>query len=227
MLRLFINANSLLFKQIGTLVSLVFVINAMKLKYPFLSLLIALIFIISCGETSTNTNIVQNQEVALNEMYGNPAFKFPKISKSAETYLNDWAVFADFKSEAIAINGSNLATLKNRSDFLLSRLDSLIKKIPDTLDTQSVYSRLLVAKTRAALLQQLANKAKIDEAELDSGVFEMNLATTNLIVQINEKFEKDAIDSERTDNEKKERELRKKKMDSILIVERQDLKNKQ
>lgn len=199
----------------------------MKLKFTFFSLIIALVLVVSCGDTQNESALSNEQETGLNETYGNPAFKFPKISTSAETYLNDWTVFADFRAEAIAINGSNLTTLKNRSEFLVSRLDSLIKKIPDTLDTQPVYSRLLVAKTRAALLQQLANKVKIDESEIDNGVYEMNLATTNLIVQINEKFEKDAIDSQRTDNEKKERELQKKKMDSILRVERQDLKNKQ
>lgn len=199
----------------------------MKLKYLFFSLTIAPALLFSCGDTSTETVQPQEQEKVLNETYGNPDFKFPKVSSSAEDYLNNWTVFSDFKSEAIAINGSSLATLKDRSEFLVSRVDSLLKKIPDTLDTKPVYSRLLVAKTRAALLQQSANKVTIDPQEIDKGIYEMNLATTNLIVQINEKFEKDAIDSERTENEKKEQELRKKKMDSILRVERADLKKKQ
>jgi hypothetical protein len=199
----------------------------MKLKHPSFILLIALVLITSCGESLSESTLPQDQELVLNETYGNPDFKFPKVSSSAEEYLNDWTVFADFRAEAIAINGSNLASLKNRTEFLVSRVDSLLKKIPDTLETNAIYSRLLVAKTRAALLQQLANKVTIDESEIDKGVYEMNLATTNLIVQINEKFEKDAIDSERTDNEKKEQGLRKQKMDSILRVERQDLKSKQ
>lgn len=197
------------------------------MKNIYISLVIVLVLFVSCGDTQNNTELLQEQEVQTDETYGNPDFKFPKLSTSAESFLNDWTVFDDFKTEAIAINGSNLSTLKNRSEYLVSRVDSLIKKIPDTLDTQSVYSRLLVAKTRAALLKQLANKVTIDNAEIDKGVYEMNLATTNLIVQINEKFQKDAIDSERTENEKKEMELRKKKMDSILRVEKQDLLKKQ
>ncbi|GER58800.1 hypothetical protein [Patiriisocius marinus] len=197
------------------------------MKNIYISLVIVLVLFVSCGDTQNNTELLQEQEVQTDETYGNPDFKFPKVSTSAESFLNDWTVFDDFKTEAIAINGSNLSTLKNRSEYLVSRVDSLIKKIPDTLDTQSVYSRLLVAKTRAALLKQLANKVTIDNAEIDKGVYEMNLATTNLIVQINEKFQKDAIDSERTENEKKEMELRKKKMDSILRVEKQDLLKKQ
>lgn len=197
------------------------------MKKIHFSLVIVLVLFVSCGDTQNKTELLQDQEVKPDETYGNPDFKFPKVSTSAEAFLNDWTVFDDFKTEAIAINGSNLSTLKSRSEYLVSRVDSLIKKIPDTLDTQSVYSRLLVAKTRAALLKQLANKVTIDNAEIDKGVYEMNLATTNLIVQINEKFQKDAIDSERTENEKKEMELRKKKMDSILDIEKQDLLKKQ
>lgn len=199
----------------------------MKFKFPLFSLIILMVAAISCGDTSSETDIPDANILGVNETFGDKNFKFPKVASSAESYLNDWTVFADFKTEAIAVNGTNLTTLKNRSEFLVNRLDSLIKKIPDTLNTQPIYSRLLVAKTRASLLKQLANKAKINQAEIDNGVNEMNLATKNLIIQINEKFEKDGIDSERTENEKKERELRKKKLDSILKVERADLKRKQ
>ncbi len=68
---------------------------------------------------------------------------------------------------------------------------------------------------------------KIDTSLVQESVIEMNIATNNLIVQINEKFLKDGIDRQRTDNEKKEKELRKKKTDSIFQAELKDKENKQ
>jgi hypothetical protein len=43
----------------------------------------------------------------------------------------------------------------------------------------------------------------------------MNLATANLIIQINEKFEKDTQDNSVKNNELKEKQVLKKRLDSV------------
>ena len=112
--------------------------------------------------------------------------------------------------------------IQERSAILISRMDSLTKKIPDTLKTQAIYSRVIVAKTRAAIVEQVANKGRIDSLEIQKAIQEMHTATSNLIIQINEKFEKDSEDRKVKDNEKKEMEQRKKRLDSIYKAELRD-----
>jgi hypothetical protein len=50
----------------------------------------------------------------------------------------------------------------------------------------------------------------------------MNIAVKNLIIQINEKFQKDAIDLQRIENEKKEIEKQKQLLDSVYQIELQN-----
>jgi len=50
----------------------------------------------------------------------------------------------------------------------------------------------------------------------------MNTSVKNLIVQINEKFQKDAIDLQRVTNEKQELEKQQRFLDSVFQIELQD-----
>ena len=88
-----------------------------------------------------------------------------------------------------------------KSRELVSHLDSLMKKIPDTLNTKSIYSRVVVVKTRSLLLSQVLEKPRVDSIQLQNYIDEMNISGKNLIIQINEKFEKDAIDLQKIKTE--------------------------
>ena len=107
----------------------------------------------------------------------------------------------------------------------MSHLDSLSKNIPDTLFNQAILSRVIVVKTRINLLHQELKKSKIDSIQLQNYMNEMNASVSNLIIQINEKFQKDAIDLKRVEDEKKELENQKRFLDSVYQIELQDKKN--
>ena len=55
---------------------------------------------------------------------------------------------------------------------------------------------------------------------------ELNLAVKNLIVQLNEKFQKDNIDFQRKEDEENELKKQQRYKDSIMNLELQDKKNK-
>jgi hypothetical protein len=137
-----------------------------------------------------------------------------------------WGAFEDFEIEAKSINGSTIDGLRTKTTRLIISLDSITKKVPDTLNTKPITSRVMVAKTRAILLNQEVQKTNIDSARVQLQIKEMNKAASNLIIQINEKFIKDAIDFQRIDNEKKEIEGRKRLLDSIFKQEIKDNKSK-
>jgi hypothetical protein len=92
---------------------------------------------------------------------------------------------------------------------MVSHIDSILKKIPDTLNTPIIYSRLLVVKTRTHLLNQEARKVHLDSISIEKKLIDLNISVKNLFVQINEKLEKDQIDLQRNNNEKIEIESQK------------------
>ena len=119
------------------------------------------------------------------------------ISEKAKIYGVQWLGFEDFEIEFRSLNGSTLEQLRTKSERLVQYSDSLTKKIPDTLNSISISSRLVVVRTRANLLFQEVHKSRLDSLRLENAIDEMNVAVTHLILQLNEKFEKDEIDLQR------------------------------
>ena len=175
----------------------------------------------SCGDSSTEDAIPQ---IAVQDTmrYGKVNYSFPKLSKSAREQIENWSVYDDFYGEASTLNNINLENLRTKTDMLLLHTDSLSKKIPDTLYTSAIYSRLIILQTRIRLLKQEVNRGNVNSEKVERNIVETNNAVKNLIVQLNEKFQKDGIDLQRVDDEKKELEKQKKFLDSVYQAELRD-----
>jgi vacuolar-type H+-ATPase subunit I/STV1 len=182
---------------------------------------VVLFLIVSCGN---NSEVPEDPQEILDTstLFGNKNYPFPDLSENARSYVIQWGAFEDFEKEAKSINGSTVEGLRDKTERLISRIDSLTKKVPDTLQTQSIVSRVMVTKTRAQLLHQEVRKMRIDSSRLQLQIDEMNKATKNLLIQINEKFQKDDIDFQRKDDEKKEIEKQKRFLDSVFKAEVKD-----
>ena len=175
----------------------------------------------ACGDSSTEDAIPQ---IAVQDTmrYGRVNYSFPKLSKSAREQIENWSVYDDFYGEASSLNNINLENLRTKTDMLLLHTDSLSKKIPDTLYTSAIYSRLIILQTRIRLLKQEVNRGNVNSEKVERNIVETNNAVKNLIVQLNEKFQKDGIDLQRIDDEKKELEKQKKFLDSVYQAELRD-----
>ncbi len=188
----------------------------------FLYTLILSFFLIACGNNSEEESLTPEPQQLSTSLYGNSNYKFPSLTENAKTEVMHWGAFEDFETQAKTINGYTIEAIQTKSLQLVTQLDSISKNIPDTLNTKSIYSRVIVAKTRAYLLNQEVNKSQLDSVRLQEYLNEMNISVKNLITQINEKFQKDAIDLQRIDNEKQELENQKRFLDSIYQAEIQD-----
>jgi|TARA_B110000090_G_scaffold35996_1_gene39176 hypothetical protein len=186
----------------------------MKREFLFFSS-ICLLFVVSCIDSPRAATQNKIDQVADSKLFGQADAMLPDFSDSSENYISQWPVFDDLITEVLAINQASLTTIQQRSNLLVSRMDSLTKNIPDTLNTQPIYSRVIITKTRAAIVKQVANKGKLDTLEMQKAIMQMNLATANLIIQINEKFEKDTQDNSVKNNELKEKQVLKKRLDSV------------
>lgn len=76
------------------------------------------------------------------------------------------------------------------------------------------------------MLFQTVHQASIDSLKVQNSMEELNLAVKNLIVQLNEKFQKDNIDFQRKEDEENELKKQQRYKDSIMNLELQDKKNK-
>ncbi len=194
-------------------------------SFLFLTTLVFCLLLVSCGNASEENSEMHIAVQDLEGTYGNKKFTVPQLSERALMHVTQWSVYEDFENDAKTISGSTLEKLRNTSERLVQYSDSLSKKIPDTLNNSAISSRLTVVKTRANLLLQEANKSRIDSLKLENAITEMNKAVKNLIVQINEKFQKDAIDLQRKEDEEKELEKQKRFLDSVYKAELKDKMN--
>ena len=128
-------------------------------------------------------------------------------------------------SELKTLNGHTTGRLQLKTEKLLIYADSLTKKLPNDLYTNSIVSRMIVVRTRINLLAQEVNAAKIDSVRLQNYMDETNNAIKNLIIQINEKIEKDQIDLLHQDSEDIELAKKKRFLDSVYLAERRDQNN--
>ncbi|GHC45330.1 hypothetical protein [Ulvibacter litoralis] len=191
------------------------------MKFLPLLIILSTLLLVSCENTSEDN--VSNQDVkTTSSLFGSKKTVFTSLSENAKMYMMQWGAFEDFEKEAKNLNGSTIESLKEKSERLVLQVDSLSKRIPDTLKTEAITSRVMVVKTRASILKQELFMGQVDSARLQTQIAEMNTATNNLIIQINEKFQKDNIDFQRKDDEKKELEKQKQFLDSVYQSELKD-----
>ena len=191
----------------------------------FLNFLIVSLIIFSCGNNQDESTQKIIPQKINSSIYGNSDFEFPIISENTRAEVINWGAFEDFEKQAKTINGTSMEVIKTKSILMVSHIDSIIKKIPDTLNTPLIFSRLIVVKTRTQLLNLEVNKAHFDSVRLQDYFKEMNISVRNLFIQINEKFEKDAIDLQRVDTEKKELVLQKEFLEAVYKSELEDQNN--
>ena len=184
----------------------------MKPEFLFFSSICLLFVVLSCIDSQPTASQTKTEKVTDAKLFGQPDAMLPDFSKSSENYISQWPVFDDLITEVLAINQASLKTIQQRSNMLVSRMDSLTRNIPDTLNTQPIYARVIITKTRAAIVKQEANKSRLDTLAMQQAISQMNLATANLIIQINEKFEKDTQDNKVKNNELQEKEVLKKRV---------------
>jgi len=189
----------------------------------FLLLFAVAFLFISCDDTGAQSQL---PEVTVQDTihFGKMPYSFPQLTQNAKEQIENWSVYYDFYAEASTLNNLNLIDLRAKTDRLLAHSDSLSKKIPDTLFTSAIYSRLIIVDTRIKLLKQATNRGVVNVEKVEEHISETNNAVKNLIVQLNEKFQKDGIDLERIDNEKKELEKQKRFLDSVYRAELKDQK---
>jgi hypothetical protein len=193
----------------------------MKYFTPVILVLLLLFLVTSC-ENNANTETLNTQVQDNDTHYGTDLKALPELSETAKAETVSWSVFEDFEANALRLKDQTLPSLQSISEQLRLQADSLLIKIPDTLNTRTIYARLILANTRAKLLEQIVKDTNVDSLQLETSLKEMNLAVQNLFIELNRTFRKSKIDEELKETEKKELEKQKKFVDSVYKSELKD-----
>ena len=110
----------------------------MKHAFNFFLSICLLTVVLSCTENRHSTSQTTPVQISDTLLFGWQDAKLPEFSESSENYISQWPVFEDLMTEVLAINQASLKTIQQRSHSLVSRMDSLAKNIPDTLNTQPI-----------------------------------------------------------------------------------------
>jgi len=195
----------------------------MKRLHLFILTLVVLVFVLVACEENSNENetVIQIDDKT---HYGSNLAVLPTLSEAAKTQADSWSVFEDFETNTLQLKNKTLPSLQHISQQLTLQTDSLLTKIPDTINTPYIYARLILVNTRAKILEQLAQDRQVDSLQLEIGLKEMNMAAQSLFIEMNRTFTKSKIDDELKETEKKELEKQKKFLDSVYKAELQDNK---
>lgn len=198
----------------------------MSLRIPFFQIFMIAVLttFISCGETTEDKpEELPEQDTSIH--YGNTNYTLPVLSPKAKEQTAKWSVFEDFENEMKLINDANIETLLNSTERLVKYTDSLTKTIPAGLNDKAIISRMIVAKTKAGMLHQEIRLSTLDSVGIEQSITDLNIATRNLIVRMNEKFTKASIDEDRKENEEAELKKQQKFLDSVYQAELRDKNN--
>lgn len=188
-------------KDLGLLRNLYLYPLLMAMRKNVLVFLSCILFF-SCGETAEEEEALPFENTTA--VFGDPQFRFPELLPAVESEILHWNAMEDFIAAAKELNGSTYGQLQIRSEQLKSHCDSIFVRLPDTLNTSPIRSRLLVLQTRSEVLHQNTSGGKTDEEAINRSLDELNLAISNLLNHFNEKFKKDAIDRQRLEDERSE-----------------------
>ena len=175
----------------------------------------------ACGDSDTRDAAAQAPVQVDTTLYGH-RYQFPNMDPALDDILTNWSIFLDFRARSSELHDLKLEPLRQKINLIQAHADTMRVRLPDTLNTSAIDSRLRIISTRISLLKQEVAKDRINPASIENEIGETNEAIKNFYVQLNEKIQKDAIDRSRTESEQAELKKQQRFRDSIFELELQD-----
>lgn len=183
------------------------------MKFTLLLLSIfSMVFFIACGEKQSEEKINPESETIHPQKEN---IEYPPLSPEAQNVISSWQYFQEFENDLKSINKGNLRDYNSETERMVTVADSLLKNIPETLSTTAISSRMRVVNVRIKLLNETLQQPNSQAEKILQNLEEMNTAFTNLLIQINGKFEKENIDFETQTEENLERGQVRQDNDSL------------
>lgn len=155
-------------------------------------LTVVLFFFYSCKNKKQVEEVADIQEKAV---VPSTNLQTPILSPEARDAISSWQRFLEFENDLKHINQGGIRRFSRETERMAAAADSLQISIPKALNSNAISSRMRVVNTRIKLLNEALHQKGSDSLRVRNNLIETNMAYANLLLQINEKFEKQRIDS--------------------------------
>ena len=114
------------------------------------------------------------------------------LSDLSENTIKDWLKFQEFLVQIELLRKGDLSFFKDDKTILQSFITDLKNEIPEVLNTPPILVRLTVLETTLFKLEGITILNNVKKDIILNAIKDVLVAHSNLILQINKKFEKDS-----------------------------------
>ncbi len=169
----------------------------LKFLYPFVLSSIFLVVNINCNKNN-KTNDEADQKTDLKEQQFTrqdiEQIKYTEfvLSNLSDNTVSNWLKFQELNTQIEILKNGNISFFKDDKTILQSFIIDLKKEIPEVINNPSILVRLSVLETTIFKLEGISNINDVKKDILIKAIKEVLVAHSNLILQMNKKFEKDS-----------------------------------
>jgi len=114
------------------------------------------------------------------------------VDSKAKNTLDSWQAYNTVAVAVENIKEANFDFFKEDNTIFLSTIKDLESTVPENIDSEPIKARLLILKTKLFKLEEILNLSTTKKNEKLIVIKELFQAFSNVTLQINKKFEKEA-----------------------------------
>ena len=114
------------------------------------------------------------------------------LSDITQTKTSNWQKFNELSNKIELLKTGDLSFFRDDKAILVGFLNDLKNEVPESLNTTSILVRLTVIETVFLKLEGLASLSSAKKVDLLAAIKDVLISHSNLIFQINKKFEKES-----------------------------------
>ncbi|OIQ23615.1 lipoprotein [Lacinutrix sp. MedPE-SW] len=114
------------------------------------------------------------------------------VDKKAKNTLDSWQSYNTIAMAISRLKSADFSFFKEDNTVFVSSVNDLETTIPENINTEPIQARLLILRTKLLKLEEVLNLSTTEKKEQLLVIKEVFEAFSNVTLQINKKFEKEA-----------------------------------
>lgn len=164
--------------------------------FKFISCSFVLIMVVvSCKDAELdNTDVISSHgQLTITESDINAIeYKDFALSHRSLNATKDWLKFQQLQSEIDKLKEGDTSYFQEDDQLITSFISDLKNETPEALNLPQINARLIVIETVLMKLKELSTYPQTKKPELLEAIKSVLVANSNLILQMNKKFEKES-----------------------------------
>lgn len=164
-------------------------------KHKSLYLLLSFLLFLNCKE---KTSVIENNFETIEEIkitakdIEELKYTDYALSNLSEKKAEDWLSLQELFNQIEILKKGDLAFFNDENELLTSFITDLKDQMPEEFNIPSIQARLSALETAIFKLEGINNLKNLDKETILNYIKEVLVAHSNLILQINKKFEKES-----------------------------------